>query len=391
MVSSALTSADAKSLQILHALRADPGLSKSDLARRLRVSPATAGQLVGGLLERGLVVTSGHTASGLGRPAERLTLNGQAPLVLGVDLSDSAIRLAVVNLAGEILSRDTVPFPESEPGREAADVVALIAAHAAALPTPVSRIGLAVPGVLDAGRRVVRRAVNLGWRDVQLAQLLAAYVDVPVSMEQHREAALLAEQWWGAARLADSAVLLMLGAGVGVGVMVGGALVRGASGVAGEIGHVPIDLDGPRCACGLRGCLELYAGGPALCRRYAELRGDPAVRAEPVTVGTVARAARDGDAAALDALAVHGRYVGQAVVMLLNILNPEVVILGDQGMEAGDLLLSHVRAFVAAHGFSDAADSAEIKASSLGSDGSLVGAATVAIAGVFGEAAVAQR
>lgn len=350
------------------------------------MSPATAGVLVTDLMDAGVVVSAGWNRSKVGRRSERLSLSENGPFVLGVDLSESDIRFGVVDLWGRVLSRASRDFRCVGSRADEHAVVEAIVEHLAALPMDVAGIGLAVPGIVDIDRRVIRKAVNLSWGDVALQPLLEARVKVPVTMEQHRKAALLAEEWWGAAQLADPAVLLMLGSGVGVGIKIAGSMVTGVTGVAGEIGHIPLVPDGPPCACGQHGCFETYASATALRARYRTLmrRHDGLdVDGNELSVAQIAAAAVGGDGAAAEALDEHARYLGLGLVTLINILNPQVVILGDEVMEAADLLLPKVRDFVDRHALPDAMTATELKTSSFDGEGSLIGAATVALEHLF--------
>jgi glucokinase len=217
----------------------------------------------------------------------------------------------------------------------------------------VDAVGVGMPGLVDhAG--VLRVGANLpGVRGFAVRDELGARLGVPVVVDNDANCALWAEHEMGAARGTSNAVLVTLGTGIGGGIVADGRLQRGANGFAGEPGHMVVDPDGPLCPCGRRGCWERYASGSgiaALAReaaaahraaRIVELAGGAAelVRGEHVT-----RAAAEGDAAAIEVLARFGRWVALGIANLVNILDPEVVVVGGGVVDAGDLMMDPIRA-----------------------------------------------
>ena len=211
--------------------------------------------------------------------------------------------------------------------------------------------GVAAPGPLDRERGAVCGPPNLpGWDDVPLRAVLARELGVPVHLENDANAAALAEWRFGAGRGARDLVYLTMSTGVGGGLVLGGRLQRGASGNAGELGHVPVEWDGEPCACGQRGCLEAYAGGAAWTRRLRERAPDAGRVAalaggrDAVTPEHLVAAAREGDGFALRELERWNGFVARAITGLVYALDPQVVILGTIAAAAGEeLCLGPVR------------------------------------------------
>lgn len=244
--------------------------------------------------------------------------------------------------------------------------------------------GIGSPGPLDTTTGVVILTPNLGWSNMPLRDRVAERLGLPASLDNDANCALLGEWWLGAARGARHAVAFTLGTGVGGGVIIDGRLHHGASDVAGEIGHITIDTNGRRCGCGNDGCLEAYASGPAIARRAVEAieagaetslrliaEGDLA----RITAQTVYEAAAAGDPLALEVVQDTARYLGTGVANLINILNPEVVVICGGVTRAGDRLFLPLRREVARRAFKPAVQACRIVPGELPGTAGVVGAA----------------
>lgn len=253
----------------------------------------------------------------------------------------------------------------------------------------IEAVGFGIPSLIDrrTGRSVM--AVNLPLFDVPFADLMAERLALPVFVDNDANLALLAEHRAGAARGTADALMLTLGTGIGGGVIAGGRLYRGAVGAAGELGHITIDLDGPPCQgnCPSRGCLESLASGTALARealRIAEQSHDTGL-ARALADGRelagplVTELAYDGDAAALEAIEFIGTNLGVGIAGLVNIFNPEVVVIGGGVIGAGELLLRPARAEVARRALPPARADVRIVPAHFGVEAGMVGAAVLAV------------
>jgi len=319
--------------------------------------------------------------------AETVAQRGQA---LGIDLGGTSVKVGVVNRAGEILSRGTRPT-EVEKGPEGvAENIALAvedALRAAGLePSALDGIGVGTPGICDTERGVVVSSGNLHWRDVPLADLLQRRLGVPVRLENDANCAGLGEQWCGAAQGHDHVILYTLGTGVGGAMIMGGRIYGGATGWAGELGHVCVVPDGPACTCGLRGCLEAVASATAMAREgqkaVAEGRSPAMARLAAEQGGlldarVVITAAKEGDPAAQQILRQAGEYLGMVSAMLVSALNPELIVVGGGASHGGDFLLEPMRRAISEHAMSGPASIVKVVQASLGNDAGLIGAATL--------------
>ncbi len=275
------------------------------------------------------------------------------PPVLAIDLGGSSVRAEVLGPDGMVLGagrRPVPPLDRSGPDRPAPaehterviEAVARAAREALAgvepaTATPVAAVGLAVPGLIDADTGVALYSANLGWRDLPLASRVSALLGLPVRLCHDVRAAGLAELTLGAARGLSDVVIVVIGTGISAVLVSGGAVLRGTSGQAGELGHLVVTPDGPVCGCGRRGCLEAVASAGAIARHYAELTGRPVGGAADVVAGL------PHDVAALEVWRSATEALGDALLGVSALLAPSVVVVGGGLSGAGDALLDPVR------------------------------------------------
>jgi glucokinase len=216
----------------------------------------------------------------------------------------------------------------------------------------LASVGIASPGAVDVVQGIVPNAPQLpGWQDVPLARLLEERLGLPTRLENDATAAALGEHRFGAGRGSRFMLYITVSTGVGGGIIIDGELYRGKSGAAGELGHVIIDMNGPPCGCGARGCLEALASGTAIARKGEQLAesGDSPVLARlrreegRVTAEMMERAAKMGDAASREVFREAGHYFGVALAGFVNVFDPEVIVIGGGVAKAGDLLLEQAR------------------------------------------------
>jgi glucokinase len=230
--------------------------------------------------------------------------------------------------------------------------------------------------VIHAGTGVVVKSPNFpDWNNLPLKKELEAALGLPVSIENDANAAALGEQWRGAGRGIASMILLTLGTGVGGGIVLDGRIWPGADGMAGEIGHMTIIPDGRRCGCGNTGCLEMYASSRGIVMTYQERSSRPAA----VTSEEIYRAARNGDMLAVDVMKGMGRLLGIGIANLVNIFNPEMIVIGGGVKDAWPLFMEAAREEIRKRAFEYPAARTQIVPSVLGDDAGMIGAAAVAL------------
>ncbi|MFD7295311.1 ROK family protein [Streptomyces sp. NPDC059897] len=370
-------------------------VSRQELAAETGLSSATVATLVGELLDLGILVTGGFVDSAGGRPRGLVSVDAGHGSLVGVDVAETYVHAELFDLNLRVTARAD---RELRPGAHDPGHVAAVIADAvrAVLDTaviagagPVLGVGVCMPGLVDREGGISVYAPNWGWHGaVPLRELLAQHLDVPLYLDNPLRASTVAELWFGAARGRDDAVVVNLGTGVGAGLALGGALHRGVTNSAGEWGHTTLVLDGRPCHCGDRGCVEAYVGAPGIMRTLRELcPGSPLLHPDDqtATISAIGRAAAEGSAEALDVVRETARYLGAAVGDLVNLLNPEVVVLSSWvAGRLGEPLLREVRTAVARHALAGPFGAAEIVLSPVPTDPVSLGAATFALEGFVG-------
>ena len=359
--------------------------SRADLARFTGLSRSTISSLVAELTESGLVVETepaaepgdGGRSQGQGRPGVLLTLDRRAGAVVGIDFGHADVRVAVADLSRTILAERSREMDVDHAGLTALDAAAeLVAAVLEEAELPPDRIlaaGMGVSGPVDHEADLVHRSAILpSWGDIRPGAEMRKRLGIPVFIENDANLGAMAEVAMGAARGVRNAVYVMVAAGIGAGVVIDGAIVHGAHGTAGELGHVLLDDNGPICRCGNRGCLETLAAGPAIVELLKPAYG------EDLTLEQVLEHIEAKDPGALRAVADAGRAVGRALASLVNVLNPEVIVIGGELAAAGDALLDPIRAAIARYAIPSAAEDVSVVESPLGGRAEVLGALILA-------------
>ena len=304
-----------------------------------------------------------------------------------IDLGGTKVRALVATLDGAERGYD-IRLSETELGLEAVLDRMCASLEAAAAQAGVAvdglrGLGIASPGAIDAAAGVVTQAPQLpGWKDVPLAHILSERLGLPARLENDASAAALGEHRYGAGRGARHMVYLTVSTGIGGGIIIDGRLYRGASGAAGELGHVIIDVDSDAACkwCG-RGCLEVLASGTAIARRGERLLREGAAPVLAALVGeggsvgaeVMAEAARRGDGGCREAFAEAGRYLGVGLANYLNIFNPEAIVVGGGVSRSGDLLMAPARETMRRHAIREALEHARVETAALGEKSGLLG------------------
>jgi glucokinase len=310
---------------------------------------------------------------------------------IGVDVGGTKIAAGVVDAEGHILERIKVPTPSTveEIDVRITEVVTLLLDKAASDQSRMT-VGVAAAGFVDEHRTTIRFAPNIPWREHPLAASLTRRLGVPVIVENDANAAAWAEFRFGAGYGVGDMTLITVGTGLGGGIVLDGELIRGAYGIAAELGHVRMVPEGRPCGCGQRGCWEQYASGTALLRAAKALAVEDPKAADAMLQRAVAdsrgldgsmitAAALAGDPASIGLLAELGQWLGEGIAMVASVLDPAVVVIGGGVAAAGDLLLRPARESFAAH-LSGRANRPhlDIRGARMGNDAGIIGAADLA-------------
>ncbi len=313
---------------------------------------------------------------------------------LGIDLGGSTIDAALVNGYGHIhRHRKVATHAEEGPRKVVQRIVELARAllkDAGLRLNQVQGVGIGAPGMIDLSRGLVRFSPNLpGWKDIPLRRDLRNALKRPVEMDNDANVAAFGEHWHGAGQGYENVIVYTLGTGVGGGIILGGEIYHGSRDAAGELGHTTVLPEGPLCGCGNRGCLEALSSGTAIARAGAEALADPATaggplavlsggRPEAVTAKLVFEAAYQQDAAALRVVRSAAAYLGICIANLLNLLNPQLVVIGGGVAGAGDILFRPIREEVARRALPVTRKGVRIVAAKLGDRAGVIGAAALA-------------
>jgi glucokinase len=312
--------------------------------------------------------------------------------IIGVDLGGTNIVVGAMPVDGsrEISMRSEPTHSERGPEAVVDRIVAMLEQtmseaieESNATRKDFLGVGVGAPGPLDRERGMVIVAPNLGWYDFPLRDIIADRVRLEATLDNDANCATVGEWWRGAARGGRNVVGLTIGTGIGGGLILDGSLYHGSSDVAGEIGHTTIDSTGRHCKCGNYGCLEAYASGPAIALRAREaldrdevsiLRKMVQDDLDEITAATVYEAANRGDALALEVVRDTARFLGTGIANLLNIFNPDVVVIAGGVTKAGDRLFEPLRAEVKRRAFRPAVEACRIVPGTLPGTAGVVGA-----------------
>ncbi|WP_460339890.1 ROK family transcriptional regulator [Actinoallomurus acanthiterrae] len=362
---------EANQRRVIQAVRSAEAPTQAEIARSTGLSRATVSNIVRKLAADGVLVTTPTSAGG--RRARAVSLAPAAGLAVGVDFGHSHLRVAVGNLAREVVAERAMPL---DVGASAADGLGAaerlmdeLLATVDATRADVTGIGLGVPGPIDAAGGTLGSSTILpGWAGIEAAREARRRFGRPVHVDNDANLGALAEVTWGAARGHADAAYIKISTGVGAGIVIGGRVYHGPGGTAGEIGHITLNEDGPMCRCGNRGCLETYAGGRYLAELLRPTHGDG------LTTARIVELALSGDAPCRRAVGDAGRYVGTGVASLCNLLNPRLVVVGGDLARAENLLLEPMLEAVRRSAVSSAAALVSIVPGVLGDRAEVLGA-----------------
>jgi len=380
---------------VLQHLYADGRVSRLDMSRHSGLSAATVTNVVVELLAEGIVVEAGSEESEGGRPRTLLTINPAYGYFIGVDVGETLVRIELFDLTLRSLRPVTRPLTaaDNRPAGVVRHIVTGVDALLADAAIPVADvvgIGVGVPGVVEragnwgSGGSVLVHAPSWGWRAVPLLAMLGEQIALPIALDNGAKAMAQAELWFGAGRGVDDLAVVLIGTGIGAGIITQGALYRGAANGAGEWGHTTLALDGRLCRCGSHGCLEAYAGAAGIITSLREAAPwSPLLGADGDQEGTIAAlaaaAARD-DPVAVRVLEETTRYLGAGVANLINLVNPQRIVIGGWvGRRIGPYVLPRLREVVARYALGQLLSAATVVPGQLGPDAVAMGAATLAL------------
>lgn len=381
---------------ILNTIRVRDSISQADIVRSSRLGSTTVSEIISELKKDNLIKEIGPGESPLGRKPRLLRFNPKAGHVLGVDVDVDKIRVAALDLSGNI-EEEIILSNESETGEEKVlaniekgvrDILGKIRLST----SQIFGLGICFEGEIDESGSVIFSA-NLEWRNIPLKTIIEERCNIPTFVEDNMRARSLGEYWFGAGQNISNLVCLYVGTGVGAGIIIDGKPYRGMHSRAGEIGHTSIIADGPECKCGKHGCLEVFASNPAIISRVEKMIAegketiisDLAKRnSRGLTLDTIFDAIREGDRVAKEILEQTGYYLGLGVSNIINSFDPEMVILsGDIIDKSRGLLLDIIRETAKVETLDGARRTIQIEEGVLKENAGVVGAATLVYQDMF--------
>jgi predicted NBD/HSP70 family sugar kinase len=372
-------------------------ISRADLARLTRLTRATVSEVTGELIERELIEERGHGQVAIGRSPMLLSVVDDARLVAALSVTNDEVQGALVDLRGALRHPIALPLP----GRDSEAVLATIFAAAEALLSAAGRpllgIGVVTPGLIDTATGTVLRAVGFGWEDFPLGALMQQRFGLPAYVANDSHSLALAEYMFGAAQGTPNLVVVKVGRGIGAGIILDGHLFSGEGYGAGEIGHLVVAEDGPRCNCGNYGCLETVASSAALLARARELaRAQPESALAPlapaaITIEAIAQAAAAGDEGARALIAEAGRYLAVAVASLVSVLNLRRIVITGRVAPLGAALGVAIAAELARRALPTLVRATAVEVLAMGPDAPLLGATAPLLTYELGLARLQRR
>jgi len=374
---------------IVNKLYFEGPLSRSDLCEITGLSAATVTNVMTKLLDEGIVQETGLVeASEGGRPRTLLAINSKYGFFAGVDLGETHVQIELFDLTFNNLGtvRRTVSQEENLPEDYASWIVAGInelLEKAGIESNQMIGVGIGVPGIVERNGGVSIFSPNWTWENVHFKDLLTDKLPFAICLDNGAKAMALAESLFGDGRDVKDLVVLLIGTGVGAGIITKGSLYRGVTNSAGEWGHTKIVLNGRSCRCGNYGCLEAYVGAPGIITSLNEITPDSPLVVKGDQLATIANlvsTAREGDKVSIEVLQNTANYLGAGIANLVNLFNPEKILLGGWvGLQIGDFLLKEITNYVQQYSLPQPMSATEISLGQLGQDAICMGAASLAL------------
>jgi glucokinase-like ROK family protein len=368
--------------------------SKSDLVTFTDFSRTKINSCIDSLLNKNIIVANTDTEYTGGRRSKKYHLNGSYGLVAGVDIGATSIDLGIADFSGELLVRYSEPSSVKDGpiivlGRVCSLMEKMLQEHSLSF-NKLNDIGIGVPGPVDYSvGTLVSPPIMPGWDRFPIIQTIKQWFPSSnVVVDNDVNVMALGEIYQGAAKGVDNLIFVKIGTGIGAGIVCEGEIYRGSSGCAGDIGHIGVDKNGPRCHCGNKGCLEAVAAGPAIVERslQAALAGKSPIllsyyekNGHVLRTEDVGNASREGDALANEVIRESGQFIGEVLAGLVNFYNPGMIVIGGGVSNLGNLLLSSIRQTVLYRSLPLATRDLLIVFSEIGADTGVIGAINLAI------------
>lgn len=365
-------------VSVLQVLRQNGVISRKQISDYVGLTPGTVTNIVRDLIEAGYVIETGFLSGKKGRRAVGLTINPEGFYVMGVRLSRASIVCRIYNPNAEVIVSKKVPIEDFERAQQVLNCMLDSMGEVieeSGVAGKLQAIGVSTPGPLNLKEgKITYLHGNIDWRDVPIRQLVQDRFGIPTILEHDANAAALAEVLFGEAKDVNNLVYVAVGRGIGAGIILKGEPYHGSLGTAGQLGHVSVNLDGPRCQCGGSGCLTNYSSSKAFIKRMQHLGVD--TKGE---INGLVDLAKQGNKTVYEEVVKAAHYTGVAVASAVNLLNPEVIIFGDEMTWFGPLWFNTAKETVLSRLAPEIAQGVDVRLSSFGQDAFLLGTGAIAL------------
>jgi len=335
---------------VLNTIKTKGSISRIEIARSTGLSAATVTGITADLIADGFVYEKEEGDSRGGRRPILLAINPRGGYVVGIKLMEDHAIGAITDLEATIVAKYSSKLKDKslDTGIESlVEVVNVLMGEGGIVSEQLLGVGVGLAGIVNAKKGVLRYSPYFGWHDVPLVEILRSRLKVPVHIDNDVNTLTLNEQLFGTGQGKENFITVTIGRGVGLGIVVNGQIYRGGNGGGGEFGHTIIDPEGHQCDCGKKGCLETYVSDPALLRLAFEAASRGELPEEPKNVDELIAYAKSGVSVAQSIIAQGGVTLGYGIANLINIFNPQEVIISGEGVRAGELMFEPMRATIA--------------------------------------------
>ena len=371
---------------VLNAIKTNGLIDRARIARRIHLSPATVTTITADLISEGLIYEKEPGDSHGGRRPILLAINPQGAYVVGIKLTETKAIAALTDLEATVLAKrssDLNGFNPESAVELMAQLTNSLLVEAGVPSEKLIGVGVGLAGIVDFQKGIVRNATYLGWKNLPIRDLLHEKINAEIYIDNDVNTLTLAEVWFGCGQGIDNFLTVTIGRGVGLGIITNGQFYRGTGGGAGEFGHTLIDPDGPLCDCGKRGCLETLIGDPALLRQAKTSFEEGDLPALPNTPGDLAQMALTGNHTADKILNKTGAILGQSVANLINLFNPQRILISGEGVSRGPIFFEAMKKSMQTYALPNLYSDVDLRVEPWGDDVWARGAASLVLRSIF--------
>jgi len=367
---------------LLNFIKNNENICRKDLAEMTGLTGAAVTNLVRDLIEVGIVTEYRGYEGPRSRNALSLKINYEKYFIIGISFRRGSITYGVSDLAGKIFKKNKLLLELSEPVDKvfkALNSVIESCITEFSIKGKIVGLGLSFPGPINLSKREISYLTNLpGWKDIEIKKYLEDKFDFPVIIGEAANATAVAEKWFGCAKEYKNFISILISQGVGAGIVINGKIYWGESGFAGEIGHVSIDYNGPQCSCGNKGCLELYCSTLSLLKKAQSIYSSEKIKNFDDILKKF-----NNDKKILDLVTENGKYLGFAIVNLINSFNPELIVIHSEMNKFGDIWIENISSSAIRRLLPEISSNVKIKYSTLKDDPVFLGAIAMVCAYIF--------